>query len=81
MDAEVVSRLRRWRQDKLKVLVMSDHPTPVKVRTHTGDPVPFLLWGAGISANGGKRFTEAEAKKTGLSVDPGYDIMNKLIRE
>jgi 2,3-bisphosphoglycerate-independent phosphoglycerate mutase len=79
IDAEVAGRLRRWRQDQLRVLVMSDHPTPVQVRTHTGDPVPFLLWGAGIGANGGRRFTEAEAKKTGLSVDPGYGIMNRLV--
>jgi len=80
IDAEVVSRIRNWRQDKLKVLVISDHPTPVKARVHTSDPVPFLLWGEGLKANGAKRFTEAEAKETGLMVGQGYKIMNTLIR-
>jgi len=56
-----------------------DHPTPIKTRTHGPDPVPFLLWGAGFTANGAKRFTEAEAKSTGLFIDPGYNIMSKLI--
>jgi 2,3-bisphosphoglycerate-independent phosphoglycerate mutase len=80
IDSEVVSRIRSWRQDKLRVLAMSDHPTPVKKRTHTSDPVPLLLWGDGFKANGAKRFTEAEAKKTALTVDQGYKIMNTLIR-
>ena len=59
---------------------MSDHPTPVKQRVHTSDPVPLLLWGNGFKTNGAKRFTEAEAKTTGLTVDQGYKIMNTLIR-
>ena len=80
IDAEVVSRICGFQLDKLRVLVMSDHPTPVKQRVHTSDPVPLLLWGNGFKANGAKRFTEAEAKKSGLTVDQGYKIMNTLIR-
>jgi len=75
VDSEVISRL----QGGLRVLVLPDHPTPIKVRTHTGDPVPFMLWGEGFKANGGKRFTEAEAKGTGLFIEEGYNIMDKLI--
>ena len=80
IDAEVISRIRNWQQDKLRVLVMSDHPTPVKQRVHTSDPVPLLLWGNGFKTNDVKRFTEAEAGKSGLVVDQGYKIMNTLIR-
>ena len=79
VDREVLSRLRSWREDDLRLLIMPDHPTPIKTRTHGPDPVPFLLWGAGFTANGAKRFTEAEAKSTGLFIDPGYNIMSKLI--
>ncbi|MBN1643269.1 MAG: cofactor-independent phosphoglycerate mutase [Dehalococcoidales bacterium] len=79
IDAEVVSRLRNSYRGEMRVLTISDHPTPVKERVHTSDPVPFLLWGAGIGANGGRRFTELEAKKTGLVVDPGYKTINELI--
>jgi 2,3-bisphosphoglycerate-independent phosphoglycerate mutase len=79
IDAEVVSRLRVWRGDDLQVLVMPDHPTPIKLRTHTADPVPFLIWGRGIKANGAKRFTEAEAGKTGIFLEEGYKIMGRLV--
>jgi 2,3-bisphosphoglycerate-independent phosphoglycerate mutase len=78
IDKEVVSRLRDYRGD-LRVLVMPDHPTPITIRTHTADPVPFLLWGKGISANGAVRFTEAEAKQTGIFIADGYKIMGKLV--
>jgi 2,3-bisphosphoglycerate-independent phosphoglycerate mutase len=78
IDKEVVSRLRDYRGD-LRVLVMPDHPTPITVRTHTADPVPFLLWGKGITANGAVRFTEAEGKRTGVFIEEGYKIMGKLV--
>ena len=78
IDKEVVSRLRNRRND-LRVLIMPDHPTPITVRTHTADPVPFLLWGKGVKANGAKSFTEAEAKKTGVFIEEGYKIMGKLV--
>lgn len=79
-DAEVLSRLRNWDQGSLRLLVMPDHPTPIKTRTHSDNPVPFMLWGAGFTANGAKRFTESEAKSTGLFIEEGYNIMSRLIQ-
>jgi 2,3-bisphosphoglycerate-independent phosphoglycerate mutase len=75
VDSEVIRRLRGG----LRLLVLPDHPTPIKFRTHSDQPVPFLLWGEGFSTNGGKRFTEAEAKSTGLFMEEGYKIMGRLI--
>ncbi len=79
IDEEVVGRLRAWRGDDLRVLVMPDHPTPIQLRTHSADPVPFLIWGEGIEANGAKRFTEAEAGRTGVFIEEGYNIMGRLV--
>jgi len=79
IGSEVISRIRSWRGDDLRVLVMPDHPTPVEVRTHTADPVPFLVWGAGIAPDNARRFTEAEAKGTGVFVEEGYNIMGMLV--
>ncbi|MGD0780507.1 MAG: cofactor-independent phosphoglycerate mutase [Dehalococcoidales bacterium] len=78
IDAQVVSRLREYKGD-LRVLIMPDHPTPINTRTHSPDPVPFLMWGRGIGASGAKRFTEAEAKNTGVFMADGYKIMGKLL--
>jgi 2,3-bisphosphoglycerate-independent phosphoglycerate mutase len=79
VDSEVISRLRSWQKHDLRLLVMPDHPTPIKTQTHSPEPVPFLLWGAGFTSNGAKKFTEAEAKSTGLFIEEGYNIMGKLV--
>lgn len=81
IDAEVISRIRRYKDDKIRILVMPDHPTPIKIQTHNDEPVPFLLWGAGIKSNGAIRFSEREAAKTGIMVDSGYTVINNLIAE
>jgi 2,3-bisphosphoglycerate-independent phosphoglycerate mutase len=78
-DREVVSRLREYKGD-LRILVMPDHATPIEIKTHTGEPVPFLLWGPGFSSNGARRLTEGEAASTNFFVQPGYAIINKLIK-
>jgi 2,3-bisphosphoglycerate-independent phosphoglycerate mutase len=79
VDKEIVSRLRSWDKDALRVLILPDHATPIEIRTHVADPVPFILWGPGFKASGAKRFTEAEAKGTGVFVKEGYNIMRRLI--
>jgi 2,3-bisphosphoglycerate-independent phosphoglycerate mutase len=78
IDEQVVSRLRDYRGE-LRVLIMPDHPTPITTRTHSPDPVPFLLWGEGIGVSGAARFTEAEAKTAGVFIADGYKIMGKLL--
>ncbi len=79
VDKGIVSRLRSQDKDALRVLILPDHATPIEIRTHVADPVPFILWGPGFRANGAKRFTEAAAKDTGVFVEEGYSIMNRLI--
>jgi 2,3-bisphosphoglycerate-independent phosphoglycerate mutase len=79
VDRQVVSRICSFKGGDLRLLVMPDHPTPIKIKTHVAEPVPFLLWGPGFSANGAKRFTEAEAKKTGLFIEKGYNIIARLV--
>jgi len=81
VDREIISRLVSFRRGNLRLLIMPDHPTPIEVKTHVAEPVPFILWGPGFSDNGAKRFTEAEAKKTGFFIEEGYNIMAKLVGE
>ncbi len=79
VDGKIASRIRQWDKDAIRVLVMPDHATPIEVRTHTDEPVPFMLWGKGFKPNGAKRFTEAEAKGTGFFIEDGYNIMGRLV--
>ena len=80
VDKEVVSRICSWNPDKLRVLVLPDHPTPIKIQTHTDEPVPFVLWGSGFTSNGAKGFNETEAKSAGIFIEEGYNIITKLMR-
>jgi len=77
IDSEVVGRLRS--AGNLRLLVMPDHPTPIKTQTHSPEPVPFLLWGEGFKPNGAKSFSEIEAERTGLFIEDGYNIMKRLV--
>lgn len=69
LDAEPRSRL----------LVLPDHPTPVRVRSHTAEPVPFACCGYGIPAGGAAAFSEREAARSRLQVDQGHTLMGRLI--
>lgn len=65
-----------------KVLVTPDHPTPLSIKTHTNDAVPFLIYDSRKSAEGVKNgFCEKNAKETGLYIEEGYTMMRKFITE
>ncbi len=81
IDREVISRVARFAADnETRVLAMPDHPTPIEIKTHVGEPVPFVLWGPGISSNHGRRFDESSAERTGLILDPGRRVMDLLLQ-
>ncbi len=79
IDRDMIAAVRELDPHQIRVLVTPDHPTPIQVRTHVADPVPFLMWGARIAPNGAARFTEKEAARTGLFVDEGHRLMSDLI--
>ncbi|MFH0920404.1 MAG: cofactor-independent phosphoglycerate mutase [Fibrobacterota bacterium] len=78
-DAKMVSRILQYDKDAFRLLVLPDHPTPVSVKTHTSDPVPFLLYGPDIDWNSGAAYTEIEAESTGFIIPAGQNLMGKLI--
>ena len=62
------------------MLVCPDHPTPCATKTHSSDPVPYLLYTDKRSLfNGAKRYTEDCAASTGEYVSDGYRLIEKLI--
>ena len=63
----------------LRLLVLPDHPTPLEIRTHVAEPVPFILWGPGFEANGADAYTEEEARATGFAVAPGHLLMSMFL--
>lgn len=65
--------------EDFKIMVLPDHPTPVRLRTHTIDPVPFFIYSSSKDLAGVEQFDEDTASATGLYVADGYKLMEKLI--
>lgn len=81
IDSHVLAAVRaRATAGDVRILAMPDHPTPIELKTHVGEPVPFVLWGPGIAHNGAERYDEVSAEQTGLTLDPGRLVMKELVR-
>ncbi len=64
------------------VLILPDHPTPLTIRTHAADPVPYLLYRSNAEkASGVMRFTEAEARSTGIHQEIGYRLLPHMLEQ
>jgi len=83
IDAEIVGPLLTSARNEgdLRMLVLPDHPTPVAIRTHSQEPVPFVFYPTpeGLSSFAGKRYTEADAKATGQFVAAGTSLIGYLL--
>ena len=83
IDREILGRLLPALQasgEDYAVLLMPDHPTPLSIRTHSGDPVPFVLYRSDReSPLHAGAYTEAFAEKTGLFIPEGHRLMEKLL--
>ncbi|MGH7914057.1 MAG: cofactor-independent phosphoglycerate mutase, partial [Candidatus Binataceae bacterium] len=63
-----------------RLLLMPDHATPCKLKTHSNEPVPFAMLGAASSASmPARRYTEAEAARTGVAIMDGYRLIESLL--
>lgn len=83
LDKRVIGPLTQALADAktdFRLLVMPDHPTPVRVRTHTSDSVPYLLFDSTLPRAENWNYNEKEAKMSGNFVSHGHTIINKLIK-
>lgn len=64
-----------------RLLLMPDHPTPISKRTHTSDPIPYLLYDSRENKQFDGLYNEADAKKSGIVVEHGYTLMSKLLEK
>lgn len=61
-----------------RMLIMPDHPTPIHCRTHTDDPVPYLLYDSRIDNKSIYKYSESDAKKSGIVITEGHTIIDRL---
>lgn len=61
-----------------RLLVLPDHPTPIRVRTHTSNSVPFLLYDSTKERSETWNYNEREATLTGIKVEKGHELIDRL---
>ena len=77
----ILEGLREMGED-YSVLVLPDHPTPLSLRTHVRDAVPFILYRSNDEKNNPDvKYTEDFAEKTGLKLAHGYELMEMFLNK
>ena len=64
-----------------RMLILPDHPTPIRYRTHTADPVPYILYDSTRQRKTIARYSEKEAAATGIYVPEGYRLIDHLFQK
>jgi 2,3-bisphosphoglycerate-independent phosphoglycerate mutase len=66
--------------EKWRILVLPDHPTPISSRAHSAEPVPFAMAGTDVSGILNVTFNEANAVKSGLKIENGFELMEYFLK-
>lgn len=77
----VVAEELEKRGEDFRMLIGPDHPTPISIRTHSKDPIPFMIYDSTKEMKGQKEYSEEAAKSTGLVLEHGHDLMGRLLQK
>ena len=81
LDEKVIRPLKEAMDssgEEYRMLILPDHPTPICCRTHTSDPVPYLLYDSVSFIENKSDYNEKAAKESGIFVSEGYRLIEKL---
>lgn len=84
LDSRVIGPIMKAMEEAgedYRMLVLPDHPTPIRIRTHSSDPVPYVLYDSTRQERKKAHYTEAEAKAAGTFVPHGYELLNQLLQK
>ena len=83
LDSRIIAPIKKAMEEAgedFRMLVLPDHPTPLRIRTHSADPVPYVLYDSTKQRKTAKRYSEAEAMATGIFEPQGCKLMEKLLK-
>ena len=84
LDSRVIAPIRKAMEEAgedYRMLVLPDHPTPLRIRTHTPDPVPYVLYDSTCERKTAKRYTESEARASGIFEPKGHELMARFLKK
>ena len=82
LDSRLIALVKKAMEEAgedYRMLILPDHPTPIRIRTHTGDPVPYLIYDSTRQQKKQARFTEETARAAGNFEPNGYRLIERLI--
>jgi len=79
LDKRLIGHLLEELNEDCVIAVLPDHPTPIKIGTHTRDPVPFAIYSPSIKADKVKKFDEDSAKKGGFGLIEGEAFISLFL--
>ncbi|WP_276868486.1 cofactor-independent phosphoglycerate mutase [Bacteroides heparinolyticus] len=68
-------------EEPVAIALLPDHPTPCEIRTHTAEPVPFLIWHRGIEPDGVQTFDEVAACNGSYGLLKEDEFINEFMKE
>lgn len=81
IDKKIIGTILKNIKDEHRILILPDHFTPLSLRTHTKEDVPFLLYDSRNPKKQNLLFDEISAKETDLKITEGYKLMDLFISE
>ena len=82
-DQKIVGPILKGIKDfkRYKILILPDHPTPLSVRTHTADPVPYAIYSneEEDKTGQGKTFDEVSASLSGITIERGFELIERFL--
>lgn len=75
----IYEEVKDW-DEKVAIAVLPDHPTPCELRTHTAEPVPFLIWYPGIEPDEVQTFDEVAACNGVYGLMKEDEFMNEFMK-
>ncbi len=75
----IYEAVKDW-DEPVAIAVLPDHPTPCELRTHTSDPIPFLIWYSGIEADEVQTYDEVAACEGSYGVMKGDEFINEFMK-
>ena len=84
IDGEILKPVYEYLKstgEAFKVMILPDHPTPVRLRTHTIDPVPFMIYSSETKYDGVDKFSEENAAAKNNYHANGFKLMDLLIEK
>ena len=84
LDSRIIAPIKQAMEaagEDFRMLVLPDHPTPLRIRTHSSDPVPYILYDSTRQRRKLSRYSEKEAAATGNFESQGHKLLEKFLEK